>query len=160
MKTKFVLPIILLVVIISALISYRLFHVNIWNNGLAAPYKINLNVQGKQNQIFIDDKHSQSLIRELNKLIVFDMPDTLGLDSPAVKNDVESIEEFAVEYVYEKPQSISVNNPEIKQVQFIKMIFPLDKKWENQVYIKTEDDLYYFIGNRPDLDALVKSAVY
>jgi hypothetical protein len=148
------------VVIVSALISYRLFHVNMWNNGLAAPNKIILNMQGKQNSIYIDDKYSQSLIKKLNKLIVFDMPDTLGLDSPAVKNDVMSIEEFAVEYVYDKPQSIPVNNPDIKQVQFIKMIFPLDKKWENQVYIRTKDDLYYFIGNRPDLGSLVRSAVY
>ncbi len=93
------------------------------------------------------------------ELIVFDMPDTLGLDSPAVKNDVEDMEEFAVEYVYDKPQSISVNNPDIKQVQFIKMIFSLGVKWENQVYIKTKDDLYYFIGYRPDLGALVRSAV-
>ena len=160
LKTKFVVPIISFVIIISALISYRLFHVNMWNNGFAAPYKINLNIQGKQNQIYIDDKHSQSLVKEINKLIIFDMPNTLGLDSPADKNDVKGIEEFAVEYVYDKPQNISVNNPDIEQVQFIEMIFPLDIKWENQVYIKTKDDLFYFIGNRPDLGALVRSAVY
>ncbi len=160
MKNKFILPIISLVVIMSALTLYMIFHVTMWNNGLGEPDKINLNVKGKQNQIFINDKHSQSLIQEINRLIVFDMPDTLGLDSPVAQNDIKGIEEFSVEYVYKKPQNVSVNNPEIKQIQIIKMIFPLDEKWENQVYIETEDNEYFFIGNRPDLGALVGSAVY
>lgn len=131
-----------------------------WNNDLVAPNKINLIMKGKQNLIYIDDKHNQALIKKVNELIIYDIPDTLGLDSPVDKNDVKEIEEYAVEYLYDKPQSISVNDHDIKQVQFIKMIFPLDKKWENQVYIKTKDDLYYFIGNRPDLGSLVRSAVY
>lgn len=130
------------------------------NSSLNAPNKINMYVNGKQKQITKSgDKYDQTLFNKINVLVNIRMPQELATAKFAVsENDIKDVKGYAVELVYDKPQTLNMNNGN-KQMQFTEIIFPLSEKWENIAFVKTKENFYTPVGLNENLDYLVKSSV-
>ena len=86
----------------------------------------------------------------------------IGVDNSSIISDtvVNEIKEHAVEYIYNKPQKIKVNDGDnVKVVQYTELLFAMSEKYEyeDNVYMKTTDNTYLFIGVRPNIKYLVKN---
>lgn len=61
-----------------------------------------------------------------------------GGNPPVFEEDINEMKQSAVEYVYNKPISIEINNGDgnIENIQFDSILFPIDDKWEGAAYIQ------------------------
>ncbi|MBZ9626235.1 hypothetical protein G9F71_025865 [Clostridium sp. FP2] len=159
MKMKKSIPIILLVAIVFTFSGCK-DNDNL-GSGLNTPNKINMYVDGKQKQITKSgDKYDQTLFDRINVLVNIKIPKELSLvKSEISENDIKEVKGYAVEFVYDKPQAVTINNGNEVQVKFTKIIFSLSKKWGNIAFIQTKDNSYIPIGLNENLDYLVKSSV-
>ncbi|KZL90415.1 hypothetical protein [Clostridium magnum] len=74
-------------------------------------------------------------------------------------NPPDKINIYAVEFVYDKPQRLTISNGNKKQVQFTEIILPLSERWQNIAFVKIKDNFYTPIGLNENLDYLVKASV-
>jgi hypothetical protein len=131
------------------------------NNILNTPDKINIYADGKQKQITKSgDKYDQTLFDRINVLVNVKIPQGLyTVKSPISEKDIKEVKGYAVEFVYDKSQTVTINNGNKVQVQFTEIIFPLSERWENTAFIKTKDNFYTSVGLKENLDYLVKLSV-
>ena len=160
MKTKKIIPIILVVTLLLVIIIYGRNKNSKSNelNTLKTPSKINLYYNGESKEI----AHNQDLFGDICELIVFQMPQIVVVDNFSTTSDtvVNEIKAYAVEFIYNKPQKIKVNDGgNVKRVQYTELLFPMSEKHEykDNVYIKKTDNSYLFIGVRPNIKYLVKN---
>jgi hypothetical protein len=87
------------------------------------------------------------------------MPQELEtMKGPISETDIKEAKGYAVEFIYDKPQIITINIGNKEQFQFTEIIFPLSGKWENTAFIKTKDNIYTPVGLKENLDYLIKSS--
>lgn len=132
-----------------------------FSGSLGVPDKINVYVDGKQKQILKNgDKFDHILFARINELIDIRIPKDLStLKTVISDNDITEVKGFAVEFIYNKPQSININNGQKEEVEFTEVFFPLTERWQNAAFIKQNDNTYIPVGLRENLDYLVKAAV-
>lgn len=128
---------------------------------LNTPDKINMYVDGKQKQITKSgDKYDQALFDRINALISIRMPQEFSTMEGAIsENDIKEAKGYSVEFVYDKAQTVTINNGNKEKVQFLEIIFPLSEKWQNIAFIKTKDNFYSPVGLKENLDYLVKASM-
>ncbi|MGH4118266.1 hypothetical protein [Clostridium sp.] len=157
MKIKKSIPIILLVTIVFTFSGCK--NNDNLGSGLNTPNKINMYVDGKQKQITESgDKYDQTLFNRINTLVNIKMPQELSIvKSEISENDINDVKRYAVEFIFDKTQTININNGNKEQVEFIEIMFPLSEKWENVAFIKTNKNIYTPVGLKENLDYLVKA---
>jgi hypothetical protein len=117
------------------------------------PDKINIYKNGEQEQI-TEVEQPQSF-EQIRRLIVFEKGDMMSGGNPPVSEaDVNEMKKYAVEYVYDKPISILINNgnDKIEKIKFTSILFPIDEKWNRAAYIQTIDSAYLYIVSRQSLE--------
>lgn len=122
------------------------------------PDKINLYYIEEQSQITkLEQPQAFDLIQSL---IVFEKGDMMsGGNPPLTAEDVNEMKKSgAVEYVYDEPISIQINNGDekIERIKFKSILFPIDEKWDGAAYIQTTDSTYLFFVSRPSLDFILR----
>lgn len=122
------------------------------------PDKINLYYNQKQSQITkLEQPQAYDLIQSL---IVFDKGDMMsGGNPPLTAEDVNEMgKSGAVEYVYDEPISIQINNGDekIERIKFKSILFPIDEKWNGAAYIQATDSTYLYMVSRPNLDFILR----
>lgn len=163
MKTRKIFPIILLAILLIVFMIYgwNEYHLNNESNTLKPPSKINLYYNGEQKEIVRNtNKGGQDVFKDIYELMVFQMPKIIGVDNSCkISNtEVEKIKAYAVEFIYNKPQKTTVNNAgNVNQIQYTEMLFSIGEQHEDNVYIKTIDNSYLFVGTRPNIKYLVKN---
>lgn len=127
---------------------------------LNPPDKINIYADGKQKQITKSgDKYDQAIFDRVNFLVNIRIPKELAtVKSETSENDIREAKGYAVEFVYDKPQRLTISNGNKKQVQFTEIILPLSERWQNIAFVKIKDNLYTPIGLNENLDYLVKAS--
>lgn len=125
---------------------------------LNTPDKINMYADGKQNQITKNGSdYDKTIFDRINLLVNVRMPkDFSAMEGGISDNDIKDFKGYAVEFVYDKVQTTTIDN---RKVKFNEIIFPLGEKWHNTAFIKTTDNFYNGVGIKEDLDYLVKAAV-
>jgi hypothetical protein len=155
MKIKNLVSAIMLFVIIFAFLSCK--SKNISSISLNQPDKINMYVNGKQKQITKNgSEYDQTLFQRINVLVNIRIPQEFSTMKVEISdNDIKEFKGYAVEFVYNKIQTIAIDN---KKVQFTEVVFPLSEKWQNTAFIKTKDNSYMGVGLKENLDYLVKTS--
>ncbi len=157
MKTKNIKRIIFAVVLLSVIIVVFGWHKNHFFYGyIKTPSKIILHYYGEQKEV--NKEWSPAIFDDVCNLIRYQMPDVAShnIISDSVINEVKK---YAVEYIYDKPQSIKVYMYEenIEKVQYTEVLFGAGGEYEDCVYIKTTDNTYLFIGVLGDIKYLVEN---
>lgn len=161
MKIKKIIPLILVATLLLVIVILGWNKNNKSNelNTLKTPSKINLYYNGEKKEI-VRNTLNQDLFGNICELIVFQMPQIVGVDNSSIISDtvVNEIKTYAVEYIYNKPQNIKVNDgDDVKRVQYTELLFAMSEKHEENVYMKTTDNTYLFIGIRPNIKYMVKN---
>lgn len=122
------------------------------------PDKINLYYNQKQSQMTkLEQPQAFGLIQSI---IVFEKGDMMSGGNPPLKAEVvnEMRKSGAVEYVYDEPISIQINDGDekIERIKFNSILFPIDKKWDGAAYIQTTDSTYLYMVSRPSLDFILR----
>jgi len=156
MLEKKSISIILLLVVVFALSGCG----DKYSGSLNPPDKINLYVNGNHKQITKNGEEvDQTLFNRINELVEVRIPkDFSTIQSALTDNDIKEVKGYAVEFIYNKPQSITIEYGEKKKIEFTEIVFPLTDKWQNIAFIK-EKDSYTPIGLRENLDHLVKASL-
>jgi hypothetical protein len=138
---------------IFALVGYK--NKNTSSVSLNSPDKINLHVDGKQKQITKNgDKFDQTLFDRIKVLINIRMPQQFSAAlCITTQDDIKEAKENSVEFVYDKAQTVAINN---NKVQFTEIFFPLSDKWKNAAFIMENGKLRNIVGIKENLDYLVK----
>lgn len=155
-KTKWISIsiIISLIVICFILVLYNSKHGN--ESLLNKASKMNLYESGNKIEVIKNTEMYNSIL----ELIDMEFPDIYGIDPPISIEEFETIKNFSVEFVLNRPETIKANTAEgRKEFKITSIIFPLDDQWEYQAYVTTEDGLNYFIGYRDNLQTLVRNIV-
>lgn len=121
------------------------------------PDKINLYYDNEQREV-TKEEQPQSFDQILH-LIVFEKGDMMsGGNPPLTEEEIDEMKKSAVEYSYDKPISIQINNGDdkIEKIKFKSILFPIDEKWNGAAYIQTTDSTYLFLVSRPSLDFMLK----
>lgn len=128
---------------------------------LNSPDKINMYADGKQKQISKSgDGYEQTLFERIKSLIDIRIPSELSVaQSVYTENDIKDIKAYSVEFVYDKPQTVTIDNGNKAQVKFTNIYFPLGGKWQNTAFIMIKDNQYTIVGLKENLDYLVKASV-
>lgn len=131
------------------------------NNLLKTPDKINMNADGKQKQLSKSgDAFEQTLFDRIKFLIDVRLPSELSVMQGAYSdNDIKEVKSFSVEFIYDKPQTITINNGNKTEIEFTSIYFPLGTKWQNTAFIKTKSNYYTPVGIKENLDYLIKASV-
>lgn len=158
MKIRKSVIIILIVTIILSFFWYQ----NKYNYSinLKTPNKINLYVDGKQKQITKSgDKYDQTFFDRINVLVNIRMPQEFSpMKGPVSESDIKEVKGYAVEFVYDKTQTVAINNGNMGKIQFTEIIFPLSEKWQNIALIRGKNNSYTPVVLKENLDYLVKSS--
>jgi hypothetical protein len=157
-----ILAIITIVIVFSLVGCVNSSTPNVSGNTLFnTPDKINLYVNGKQKLIVKNsDKTEQALFDRINALIDIKIPKELFVVKSAFsEDDIKEAKEYSVEFIYSSIQTQNISNENEVQIQFTKVYFPLDEKWENIALIEMNDGSYIPIELMEDLDTFVKAAV-
>ncbi|MDK2991617.1 MAG: hypothetical protein PWP48_850 [Clostridiales bacterium] len=121
------------------------------------PDKIILYYNGEQSQVTkVEQPQTFDLIL---RLIVFEKGDMMsGGNPPLSEEEVKEMKKSAVEYIYNKPISIQINNGDgkIETIKFKSILFPIDEKWNGAAYIQTTDSTYLYFVSRPSLDFILR----
>ncbi|MBD7971203.1 hypothetical protein [Paenibacillus gallinarum] len=157
MKINKFFPIMLLIALALGFILGRYLMPN-GENEKWTPDKINLYYIEKQSPITkLEQPQAFDLIQSL---IVFEKGDMMsGGNSPLTAEDVNEMKKSgAVEYVYDEPISIQINNGDekIERTKFKSILFPIDEKWDGAAYIQTTDSTYLSFVSRPSLDFILR----
>lgn len=157
MQIKKTVSIILLLVMIFSLSGCR----EKFSSSLNTPDKINIYTEGKQKQITKNgDEFEQILFDRITELVNIKVPkDWSAIKSTISDNDLKEVKAHAVEFIYNKPQSTTINYGKKEKIEFTEVVFPLSEKWENTAFIKKEDNTYVPVGVRENLDYLVKDSI-
>lgn len=119
--------------------------------------KINLYYNEEQSQVTkIDDPQ---FFDQILRLIVFEKGDMMsGGNAPLSEEEVNEMRKSAVEYFYNKPISIQINNGDGKSenIKFKSILFPIDEKWNGAAYIQTTNSTYLYFVSRPSLDSILR----
>lgn len=103
-----------LIIIVALLLIVGIYKYNSsgrWQDGLKTPDKINLYLDEKQAQLIKGSDHNtEKLFNKITQLIQFYMPDIVGIDNPISDSEAKEMKKYSIEYVYDKTQSIPVNN--------------------------------------------------
>ncbi|WP_223068315.1 hypothetical protein [Paenibacillus caui] len=121
------------------------------------PDKINLYYNEEQSQV-TKVEQPQSFDQIL-RLIVFEKGGMMsGGNPPLSEEEVNEMKKSAVEYIYNKPISIQINNGDgkIDKIKFTSILFPIDEKWNGAAYIQTTDSSYLYFVSRSRLDFMLK----
>jgi len=121
------------------------------------PDKINLYYNEEQSQV-TKVEQPQSFDQIL-RLIVFEKGDMMsGGNPPLSEEEVNEMKKSAVEYIYNKPISIPINNGDGKfeKIKFTSILFSIDEKWNGAAYIQTTDSTYLYLVSRSRLDFMLK----
>ncbi|WP_433922312.1 hypothetical protein [Paenibacillus taichungensis] len=121
------------------------------------PDKINLYYNEEQSQVTkVEDPQ---FFDQVLRLIVFEKGDMMsGGNAPLSEEEVNEMRKSAVEYFYNKPISIQINNGDGKSesIKFKSILFPIDEKWNGAAYIQTTDSTYLYFVSRPSLDSIIR----
>ncbi|MGD0035271.1 MULTISPECIES: hypothetical protein [Paenibacillus] len=121
------------------------------------PDKINLYYNEEQSQVTkVEDPQ---FFDQILRLIVFEKGDMMsGGNAPLSEEEVNEMRKSAVEYFYNKPISIQINNGDGKSesIKFKSILFPIDEKWNGAAYIQTTDSTYLYFVSRPSLDSILR----
>jgi hypothetical protein len=120
------------------------------------PDIINLYGDGKQTQITKAENPEQ--FHRMLSLLVYEQGDRMsGGNPPVPEADIVEMKKFAVEYIFHKPISIEINHgDQIEEIQFTSMLFPIENKWNQSVYIHTTDSNYLYLTSRPSLEFMLR----
>lgn len=156
MKIKNPILIILLFVTIFALSGCKINN-SIPSINLNQPDKINMYVDGKQNQLTKNgNEHNKTIFDRINVLVNIRIPQEFSTMKGKISdNDVKEFKRYSVEFIYNKVQTVTIDN---KKVQFTEVVFPLSEKWQNKAFIKNKDNIYIGVGIKENLDYLVKTS--
>ncbi|MDF2884640.1 MAG: hypothetical protein K0R54_5209, partial [Clostridiaceae bacterium] len=112
---------------------------------------------GKQKQLTKNgSEYDQTLFQRINVLVNIRIPQEFSTMKVEISdNDIKEFKGYAVEFVYNKIQTIAIDN---KKVQFTEVVFPLSEKWQNIAFIKMKDNFYTGVGLKENLDYLVKTS--
>lgn len=134
---------------------------NAINNLLKTPNKINMYADGKQKQITKSgDMYEQTLFERIKFLIDIKIPPEFSVSKGIyTETDIKDVKAYSVEFVYDKPQTVTINNGNKTQVEFTNIYFPLGDKWQNTAFIMTKDNQYTLVGLKENLDYLIKASV-
>lgn len=120
------------------------------------PDKINLYYNEEQSQVTkVEDPQ---FFDQILRLIVFEKGDMMsGGNAPLSEEEVNEMRKSAVEYFYNKPISIQINNGDGKSesIKFKSILFPIDEKWNGAAYIQTTDSTYLYFVSRPSLNSIL-----
>lgn len=159
MKIKKFISIILVVAIVFTFSGCK--NKSVSGISLNAPDKINMYANGGQKQITkAGDKYDQTLFDRINVLVNIRMPQEFSIMEGIIsENDIEEAKRYAVEFVYDKTQTVTIYNGNKEKVEFTEILFPLSGVHENIAFIKTKDNHYIGVGLKENLDYLVKASV-
>ncbi|MDA8440822.1 MAG: hypothetical protein M0Z55_00380 [Peptococcaceae bacterium] len=134
---------------------------NVQTDSISTPDKIDIYANGSQKEITKNaDPFDQKLFDNINRLIMARIPQNISVaQSLLSKSDLENLKEFAVEFKYNNPQTVTVNNGDEIKIQYNDIVFPLSGKWENAAFIKETNNTYLPVGLNEDLNYLVRDAV-
>ncbi len=121
------------------------------------PDKINLHYNKEQHQV--TKVEQPQTFDQILGLIVFEKGDMMsGGNSPLSEKEVNEMKKSAVEYIYNKPISIKINNGDDnpEKIKFKSILFPIDEKWNGAAYIQTTDSTYLYFVSRPSLDSILR----
>jgi hypothetical protein len=165
MKKKRIISIILIIGLLVVLVSFK-WHNYARNSGyINTPNVIYLYYNGEQKQIVknsgIRDGNGEDYFKVICELIVFKMPDKVGVDNSSflseTSNEIKEAKEDAVGFIYNKPKKITLNNGILKQAQYKEILVVLNGKFKDNVYIKTKDNSYLFVGTRNNASYINKN---
>lgn len=167
MQLKKILPIVLLIVLIFTLsacngkFSRGVNTSDTFSSNLNTPDKINIYAEGKVKQITKNgDKFEQVLFDRINELVNIKIPKDFSTALLSLSDrDLKEIKSYTVEFIYNKPQSTTIDYGKKEMIQFTEIIFPLTEKWENTALIKKKNNTYIPVGLRENLDYLVRSSI-
>lgn len=125
---------------------------------LNAPDKINMYADGKQKQVTKNGSdYDKTLFDKVTFLVNVRIPQNFSVMKGEISDkDMKDFKGYAVEFIYDKVQTTTIDN---KEVKFSEVIFPLGEKWQNTAFIKTTDNFYEGVGIKGNLDYLVKTSV-
>lgn len=131
---------------------------NVTSISLNIPDKINMYADGKQKQITKSgSEFDKTLLNRVTDLVNVRMPQNFSaMKSEISDTDIKEFKEYAVEFLYDKVQTTTVDNREVK---FYEVVFPLGERWQNTALIKTTNNIYEGVGIKEDLNYLVKAAI-
>lgn len=122
------------------------------------PDKINLYSIEEQRQI--TKLEQPQAFDQIQALIVFEKGNMMSGGNPPLSAEVveEMKKSGAVEYIYDVPIPIQINNGDgkIERIKFKSILFPIDEKWEGAAYIQTTDSTYLYFVSRPSLDFILR----
>jgi hypothetical protein len=160
LKLKLLTSIILLIAIAFTFTVYK--NKKDSYSSLSTPDRINIYADGRQKQIIRSDKNDQVLFNIIyNSVEVKSKGGLSGMLGFYTGNDIKEIKGYGIEFVYNKPQTITVKSGK-QQIQFTEVNFPLSERWKNSVFFKGVDNFYHPMGPITldnNLDALIKSSV-
>lgn len=164
MKIKKIIPVSIITILLFGLIIYIWnFHSN--NSGyIKAPNIITVYYKGEQKQIVknsgMKDSNGEDLYKIICDSLVFKIPEEVGEDKflSEKSNEIKVAKESAVGFIYNKPKKITaINNKNSEQVQYTEILFVLDGKFSDSVYVKTRENSYLFVGLRNNLSNMIKN---
>lgn len=159
MKTKNLILIFLLIAINFSFLGCN--NKKVPSATLNTPSKINLFVNGKQKQITEGgSEFDKALFDRINTLINIRIPKEFSaMEGVMSEKDIKEVKVYAVEFIYDKLQTVTINNGNRVKVEYSEIIFPLSEKWQNTAFIVTKDNSYIPVGLKENLDHLVKASV-
>ncbi|MBO2944223.1 hypothetical protein JJQ72_09615 [Paenibacillus sp. F411] len=121
------------------------------------PDKISLYYNEEQSQV--TKVEQPQIFDQIIHLIIFEKGDMMsGGNPPLSEEEINEMKKSAVEYFYNKPISIQINNGDGKseKIKFKSILFPIDEKWNGAAYIQTTDSTYLYFVSRPNLDFILR----
>lgn len=121
------------------------------------PDKINLYYDDEQKEVTREEQ--PQYFDQIVSLIVFDKGNMMsGGNPPLTEEEVNEMKKSAVEYIFNKPISIQINNGDgkIDKIKFSSILFPIDEKWNGAAYIQKTDSTYLYLVSRPDIDFMLR----
>lgn len=128
---------------------------------LYQPDKIIMYSNDKQKDLIRNkDQYSKILYDRIFELTKTRMPETLStIKMPVSDKNIKEAKRNAVEFIYNKPRYIIVDNGNKTKIEYNQMIFPLNQQYQNITFIKQTDGYYTPVGLMENLDHLVEAAM-
>lgn len=156
MKIKNSILMVIIIVIVCAFAGCS--NKNAATVNLNAPDKINMHANGKQKQVTKNGSdYDKTLFERVNFLVNARMPQKFSAMKGEISDkDIKEFKEYAVEFIYDKVQTATIDSRDIK---FNEIIFPLGERWQNTAFIKITDNFYEGVQIKENLNYLVKVSV-
>ncbi len=154
MKIKNLILTVIIIIVVFAVCAKK----NTTSVSLNTPDKINMYADGKQKQVTKSGSdYDKTLFNRVIALVNIRMPQNFSaMKSEISEKDIKEFKGYAVEFVYDKMQTTTIDN---KEVKFNEVIFPLGERWQYTAFIKIKDNFYTGVGINANLDYLVKAEV-